>query len=191
MHSSPARVAAIVLAAALAVATLTAAEVKVAYDKTFDFKPLRTWSWSASGPGEVKMARTKDDNPEAMRETAEPIIVSAVQNEMTRRGLTFNMDNPDFRVTYYLLLTTGITAQTMGQFLPSVAAWGIPPFAPATQSMEITNQGALVLDMSAKDSVVWRGVARAKIKMDTEQPQREAMLREAVRDLIRRFPPRK
>lgn len=190
MRSSPARCLVLLAGAALAVQTVSAVEVKVGYDKTFNFKPMRTWSWSAGGPGEVKMARTVNDNPEAMRETTEPIIVSAVQAEMARRGLTFTMEHADLAVTYYLLLTTGMSAQTMGQFLPSVTAWGLPPFAPATQSLEITNQGALVLDVSARDTVVWRGIARAKVKMDSDAAQREALLREAVRDLVRRFPPR-
>ena len=37
---------------------------------------------------------------------------------MTRLGLTQATDEPDLTVTYYLLLTTNMSAQTMGQFLP-------------------------------------------------------------------------
>ena len=69
--------------------------------------------------------------------------------------------------------------------------WGIPPFAPATQSMKVMNKGSLVLDAAANDVVVWRGLAEAKIKMDIDDKQREALLREAVRDLVKEFPPKK
>ena len=44
--------------------------------------------------------------------------------------------------------------------------------------------------MIAKDVIVWRGVANAKIKREGEQPKREELLRDAVRDLLRKFPPK-
>jgi hypothetical protein len=53
------------------------------------------------------------------------------------------------------------------------------------------NHGSLVLDMTARDVIVWRGVANAKIKRETEDPNREELIREAVRDLLKSFPPKK
>ena len=166
-----------------------AIDVKIDHDKAFDFSAAQTWRWSAQ-PGDVKMARTQEDDPEAMRTIAEPVIMSAVANEMTRRGLKQTPDAP-LVVTYYLLLTVNTSAQTVGQFLPAVTQWGVPPYAPATQSLEMMNHGSLVLDVTAKDVIVWRGVADAKIKRETDTQKREELLREAVRDLLKRFPPRK
>lgn len=166
-------------------------DVRVESDKTFDFKAMHTWAWNPQGPGEVKMARTPQDDPEAMRKRAEPIIVEAVTAEMGRRGLQPATAVPDLLVTYYLLLTTNMSAQTLGQFLPATTAWGLPPFAPATQSLKVMNSGSLVLDLSAHDTVVWRGVAQADIKIDADDKRREALLREAVRDLLHRYPPKR
>ena len=84
-----------------------------------------------------------------------------------------------------------MTAQTLGQFLPATTAWGIPPFAPATQSLQVMNQGSLVLDLNAKETIVWRGVAQAQIKMDADDKRREALIRESVRDLLERYPVRR
>jgi hypothetical protein len=182
------------LALALAVLMVLPAtarvDVTVEFDKSFDFKPVRTWAWTTPEPGLVKMARTKDDDPEAMRARAEPVILDAVGKEIGQRGLTPATGAPDVTVTYYLLLSTTMSAQTMGQFLPAVTDWGLPPFAPATQSLKVMNQGSLVLDLSAAGRVVWRGLARANIKFDVTDAQREALVREAVRDLLRRYPPR-
>jgi Domain of unknown function (DUF4136) len=164
-------------------------DVRVAFDKTFDFKPIRTWAWNPQ-PGDVKMARTAEDDPEAARKRAEPIILEAVETEMSRLGFKRATSAPDLFVTYYLLLTTTMSAQTMGQFLPAVPLWGLPPFAPATQSLKFMNQGSLVLDLSAKGNVVWRGVAEAKIKFDADDKKRESLIREAVRDLLERYPGR-
>lgn len=164
-------------------------DVKVDFDKTFDFKKVKTWGWHPQGPGDVKMARTQQDDPEAMRKRAEPIIVNAVTTEMGRRGLTSTASAPDVTVMYYLLLTTTMSTQTIGQFVPSTGEWGLPPIPGATQSIKMMNRGSLVLDISANGVVVWRGLAQANIKFDVDEKKRETLIRDAVRDLLKRFPP--
>jgi hypothetical protein len=179
---------ALVTGIALAVQTVIAVEVKVGFEKTFDFGRAQTWGWNPKGSGHVRMARSAEDDPADITKAAEPVIMSAVMTAMEQRGLQFRADTPDLFVTYYLLLTIGTSAQEMGQFLPAVTSWGLPPFAPATQSLEMMNQGSLVLDVGDAQKVVWRGVARSKIKFGETAERREALLREAVRDLLKKFP---
>jgi len=180
----------IALLALTAQATLARVDVKIDFDKAFNFKAVKSWGWNPKGPGEVMMARTKDDDPDAMAKKAAPPIIDAVTTEMTRLGLTAAPAEPDVTMTYYLLLSTTMSTQTMGQFVPGAVAWGLPMFPQATQSLKILNRGSLVLDLSAKGAVVWRGVALAEIKMDATDTKREALLREGVRDLLRRYPPK-
>ena len=52
------------------------------------------------------------------------------------------------------------------------------------------NQGALVLDLSVKEVVIWRGVAQARVAFEADDKKREAILREGVRDLFKKYPPR-
>ena len=52
------------------------------------------------------------------------------------------------------------------------------------------NRGSLVLDLSAKGAVVWRGVAQANISFDADEKKRESLIREGVRDLLKRYPPK-
>jgi hypothetical protein len=165
-------------------------DVRAEHDKKFDFAKVRTWAWNPMGPGQVKMARTPDDDPEAVRKRAEPIIKESVEAELARRKYQLTDANPDLTLTYYLLLTVGTSSQTLGQFLPPVAEWGLPPFTPQTQSLSVAERGSLVLDLSANDRVVWRGIAQAKIEWEDDSARRTALLREAVRDLLKRFPPR-
>jgi hypothetical protein len=191
MVSVKSKIIATVAAAAVALAVqsaLGAVDVRVEYDKAFDFKPIRTWGWDARGPGDVKMARTQEDDPEAMKRKAEPLILDAVTQEMVRLKLEQNASSPDLTVTYYLLLSTNLSSQTMGQFLPAVAAWGLPPFPPATQSLKVMNRGSLVLDLSAKGTVVWRGLAQTQLELGTDDKKREAAIREGVRNMLRRYP---
>jgi hypothetical protein len=161
------------------------------FDKAFDFKQVRTWDWNGRGAGHVMAARTPDDDPEDIQRRAGPIIVDAVTAEMPRRGLKQAPGTPDLELTYYLLLSVGSSAQTLGQFLPGTTAWGLPPFAPSTQSLEVIEQGSLVLDLSAKGEVVWRGIGEAKIEMGLAQDKRATLIREAVREILKRYPPKK
>src|SRR5262245_34556765 len=170
---------------------LEGVDVNVEHDKSFDFRPVRTWAWNPDGPGDVRMARTRDDDPVAVKRRFEPTILDAVAGEMMRRGLTQAPSSSDVTVTYFVLLSTNMSTQTLGQFLPATTAWALPPFGAATQSMKVMNQGSLVLDLSAKGAVVWRGVAQAKVDMGIDDKKREALLREGVRDLLRRYPPKR
>jgi len=179
-------------AIALAVQTLMAVDVKVEFEKTFDFKAVKTWGWKADGPGIVRMARTPDDDPAAMQKRVDPIITSEVISELGKRGLKqATSGTPDVFVTYFLLLSTSGSAQTIGQFIPGSSVWGLPPFLASTQDLEMMNEGAMVLDFAAKDTVVWRGLAQAQIKIGIDAKKRESLLREAVRDLLKKYPPRR
>ena len=174
----------------IAINVAAAVDVTVDVDKTFDFEATRTWGWNPDGPGAVRMARTQGDDPDAAQRQAEPIIVATVTNEMERRGWQLAAATPELTVTYFLLLTNDVSGQTAGQFVPATPEWGLPPFTRGTQSIKVMNRGSLVLDVSANGAVVWRGVAHARIRLDADAKSREALLREAVRDVVRRFPRR-
>ena len=124
---------------------LARVKVTINFDKAFDFKSVKTWGWGPDGPGSIMMARTADDDPDAMKKIAEPPIVDAVTVEMTRRGLVQAPSGPDVIVTYYLLLTTSMSTQTVGQFID--ADHGVGPAAvsagdPITEDPESRIAGA-------------------------------------------------
>jgi uncharacterized protein DUF4136 len=188
----PRLIAVVIAAGILAASQPGVAKVKIRsnFDKTFAFKQARTWSWNTQGAGDIVASRTKEDNPEEIRKRAEPIIMEAVRAELPRRGLQAATGEGDLTLTYYLLLSIGSSAQTLGQFLPSTVQWGVPPFAPVTQSLELIEQGSLVLDLSAKGQLVWRGIAEAEIKTDMDQQKRAKLLREAVKKIVEKYPPK-
>jgi hypothetical protein len=182
---------AIAVSAALAVQSVAAAvKVRTDFNKKFDFRQAHTWAWNPSGEGKVMVARTSKDDPEEVKRLAEPYVLKAVDAEVPRHGLTAAPGKPDLILTYYLLLTIGSTAQTMGQFLPATTQWGVPPFTPNTQSLEFIEQGSLVLDFSANGEVVWRGVGEAKIPTDLSTEKRAALIGEAVKKILEKYPPK-
>ena len=166
-------------------------KVKVESDPAFDFTKPQTWSWDDKGAGRVIMARTASDDPEELKGRAEPVIKDIVTTELAKRKLQpAGTGTPDLEVTYYLLITVGMNAQYMGQFLPSVAMWGLPPFNAATQAVNVVEQGSLVLDIMADNKVVWRGVAQAEIKPGMPTEKRRQLIQEAVRELLAKYPPK-
>jgi hypothetical protein len=182
----------IVVGVAAAVQPGTAAvKIRVDFDKAFDFRQAKTWAWNTEEAGYVRVARTANDDPDEIRSRAQPLILSAVRAVMPKRGLMPAAGTPDLTLRYFLLLTLGASTQTLGQFLPSVAQWGVPPFAQVTTSFEAIEQGSLVLDLSANGRPVWRGIAEAQIKMELDQDKRAALIREAVEKILERYPPKK
>lgn len=184
----------VILAILAAASTLYAAKVntRTDQDKQFDFKNVRTWGWDVEEAGDVKMARAAGDDPAPIKKQYGPTIVDAVSRELTERGLTAATPSatPDLRFHYYLLVTVGFDTQTLGQFLPAVPEWGLPPFAPQTTAFSIIQQGSLVLDAvsPAAGRVVWRGIAQTEIELERTDEQRHKRLREIVHELVRRFP---
>jgi hypothetical protein len=168
-------------------------KIRTEHDKTYSFKGIKTWAWSRLGVGDVKMLLTAEDDPEAVRRRFEPIIVEAIASEMGRRGLVSATGYAaDVEVRYYLLISLASSSQQMGQFLPATAAWGLPPFGGQTTSLRAIEQGSLVVDVAAPklDTVVWRSVAQTEIDRQKTDVQRAARIREAVRDMLSKFPPK-
>jgi hypothetical protein len=177
-----------------ATAVLVAAKVQSQRDEKFDFSRLKTWSWNPSAPGDVKVWVSAESKSEPVKRRYEPMIMQAVEDELTRRGYTRAAGaQPDFNVTYYALVTVGSSTQQMGQFLPPVAQWGLPLFTPQTTSLSVYPLGSLVLDVASPDpsNVVWRGIVQAEIDTDRSDAQRAVRIRNVVRDLLSKLPRKK
>jgi len=185
-------VLAIVAAVAILVEPMAAAmKIQVDFIPEFDFSKAKTWGWNAKAPGQIVLARSGNDDVEAVRKLADPVIMDVVATEMPARKLTKADASPDLTLQYFMLLTVGQTAQELGQFVGTVNQWALPPWGRSTTSLEAIQNGSVVLDMSAEGKVVFRGVARAEMKLDASPEKREKLLREAVTGILKQFPPKK
>ena len=190
------RRAIITLGFVLAVASasaIVAAKARTQSDPAADFTRLHTWNWNPNGPGDVKVWISSKSDPAPTKQKYEPVIMREVEQRLAQKKFARSDSAPDFFVTYYLVVTVGLSAQEMGQFLPSTTAWGLPPFAPATSSLSIYPKGSVVLDVAlpADSRIIWRGISEAEIDYDTTDAQREAIARKVVKELIDQFPPKK
>lgn len=190
-HTSRIRSLGVLIVACATVAVLAKIKVQVDYDESFDFSTLHAWAWHPDGPGNARMAMSKDDDSAAFKKQFEPRLLPVVEAELAKRGFSKAASGePDFYMTYYVLVTAGTSDQYMGQFLPGTV-WGVP-FVPSTSSLQVFPHGALILDVTsrAEKEVVWRGVAQAEIKWDESQTKRDQRIRDAVQELLKQLPPK-
>ena len=162
-------------------------------DPTFDFSTIHTWAWDEDA-GDVKMARTPADDPAVIKQRVDPLIRKYVEAEMTKKKLTIaSSGTPDVHLHYYVLVTIGDNSQFMGQFLPSVPYWGLPPFGVSTTALNIVTQGSLVLDALlpgkiGERRVIWRGIAQSTVEDADSDRVRQERIQSAAAELVKRFP---
>jgi hypothetical protein len=167
-------------------------KIRTQADKTFSLKNLRTWDWHADGAGEVKLMTTAMDmeRSKQVHATLDPIITKAIEKELSARGFERKPGGADFIVNYYVLTVPGTASNQMGQFLPSVAEYGLPPIPQATTMLRAFERGSLVLDVTspAKKSVVWRGIAETEVDRELPDDVRRARLEKAIQDIVKKLP---
>ena len=194
MTYRPKQALAVVAVLALAVAVVQAGvKVRAEFDKEYDFSKVRTFGWHPDGAGEVKLLMREGGDPEQIRARWEPTIKDAVEREMTKRGLAAATSGvPDLYLNYYFLSGPNSEAQTRGQFIGAVPPWGLPDFEMTTTSLKIFEQGTLILDLidGPKRQIVWRGIAEAEVDRQRTPVEREKRLREAVVELLKKYPPK-
>jgi hypothetical protein len=184
----------VVVALVLCVGVGAKTKTTIKHDKAFDFTGKKTWAWHPDGSGSFKLLQATGEDPAKLFARFDPVISGAVEQALAARGLTrATAGSPDFHVNYYVLIGPGSSTQYAGQFLAPTPDWGVIPFVGATTSFEVFEQGSLILDVSAVStkSVVWRGVAQAEVDRQRSAVARDQRLREAVAELLKKFPPKK
>ncbi len=168
-------------------------DITVEYDKKFSFAGLKTWSWHPEGKGKVLLALTADNDPKKVADRVDPVIIPAIEREMGARGFASAAASPDLYVHYYVLGTLQNSTQVQGQFLPSVTQWAVPPFLASTTATSTYPVGTLIVDVTApaQQKLVWRGTAARKIQIDRPDEERRKVLEEAIREMLKKFPPKK
>jgi hypothetical protein len=178
------------LAAGIAI---TAADVHVEANPNFDFSKLKTWTMNPKSAGNaVRIISADDKDSSQLKQNWETKVLPIVQDGFVKRGFPKAAGEPDFYVTCYVLVTAGSSSQTMGQFIAPVPEWGLPYFAPSTTALSVFPIGSLILDITPRSTgeVAWRGVAQAELKWDDSEKRREQHVRDAVQDLLKKFPPK-
>lgn len=166
------------------------------HDPNADFSGLSTWDWAKPKPA-VAGEQPKQD----------PILDARIRAaiEVELGDLGFKRDDggtPTFLVAY-----TAATEESMQSWaIDDYYGYSRPtyrfyagrsrnyPLGTGTQREIVYEyqEGSLVLDVSTPDThrLLWRAYARSTIEPDQKQETRDKRLRDAVRKMLKGFPPR-
>ena len=171
----------IILAAAvlvLSTSVVVGQKVTVDVDRTANFSTFKTFGWA-----EGMVAR----NP-----IISQMIISAVESELTARGLTKSADHPDIKVA--VVAAVGIDIQTVGpSWNINYVTWG--GYTNPAAVMNIST-GTLLVDLvdTQKDIGVLRGVAKEtltrSVSADVTRDAKsvEKLIKKAVSKIFKKYP---
>ncbi|MCW5910821.1 MAG: DUF4136 domain-containing protein, partial [Cyclobacteriaceae bacterium] len=154
--------------------------IKETYDKQVDFSQYKTFCWMAG-------CEFKFNGPEYLQDSLlQDRIKSAIVDELTRKGLTLNTDNPDLLVGFTITVKD---EQAIVYHRAEDSPFFIKPLA---LDREVINylKGSLIIGMAdAKESrMVWQSHVSAY--MELEPDLSEANIRKGIKQALKNYPPK-
>ena len=157
--------------------------VRSDHDTTADFSRLRTYGWLQK-PSDLPR------DPRIDNDLIDSRIHAAVNDELQSKGFS-EAENPDFRVTYHVVLQRKLDVQSF----PVAYGYGLGRVGAMSTDVRVSEYetGTLLLDVvdSASNELVWRGSAEARIDPNRTPQERTKLIREAVHEMLERFPPKR
>jgi hypothetical protein len=165
------------------------------YDPSGHFSGLKTYDWHP-------VPQKPTGNPRLDNTLLENRIRNAVESQLGQQGYQkLTTGTPDFWIGYHVAIENKIDVTTMNQYYNYPPGWayrnyGVPYNAPGvtvtqTQAYEY-EQGTLILDIvdPQTQQLIWRGSAQAELDRTASPEKREKRLKDAIRRILERFPPK-
>jgi hypothetical protein len=171
-------------------------EIYSDYDPWANFSGLKTFSW-IPGP-QKETGDPRIDNP-----LLDAHIRNAVEDQLALNGFEKKgTEKPDFWIGYHAAIDRKLGAQTINHFYAYPPGWAwehyrtpyVPPGMAITETeIFYYDEGTLILDVVDPETrkLIWRGSAQAEVKYATNPEKRNERIKEAVRRILERFPPKK
>ena len=165
---------------AIVVGCSTIYGVQFDYDREVNFRNLKTYDWMTV----PEKADIDSLNVERVKK--------AVNAELQAKGLLMTSNNPDFLIAEHLGKEDKIQVTSWGyDYGPHRRYWG-GYWGPEGISTNEYEEGLLILDFvdAKSNKVIWRGAAKAVIDNVNTPEKREALIKEAVQEILKNFPPK-
>jgi hypothetical protein len=119
-------------------------------------------------------------------------IVSAIESELTAKGLTKTEASPDVTVAYHIAFDKekDISAWSTGGG-PYRYRWG-PGWGSTEVRVSEILVGTLVIDMAdaKKSELVWRGIGVKEVDTQAKPEKRDKNIQGAVQKILKNYPPK-
>jgi hypothetical protein len=151
-------------------------DITVNYDKSTDFSRYRTYGWGTGVPAK---------NPEVDRQ-----IVKAIDEQITRKGLTKTDGDPDLIVTYHAATHEEIDYDEASFGAGYGPAYGSPVSASSDSAPMRVRVGTVLVDMydTKQKRKVWHGVGNDLVRDDPKRMSAE--IQKGAAKMFENFPPR-
>ncbi len=157
-----------------------AQKIKVEYDKSLDFSKFKTYAI--------------DPVDNAARPMLRLAIQAAVQDDLTKRGLSKVDANPDLYVQMY----GAIDSDAIATYQDPIYGNAIPPLnygitmwygIPGTVTTVVVHKGEMVVDVidAPRKRLIWRGIAQQKLSSDNRQKLLD-QVNTAVEKMFKQYP---
>jgi hypothetical protein len=175
----------------LSLTACSGVKVNVDYDENYDFSRLKTWSWKY--PEQPQTGDKLVDN--SLRDQR---IRASIKTALKEKGLTQISEHPDFLVRYELKVETKEKTSNVSIFV-GTGTWGshggvsVGAGAPIASSSTPYNVGTLYIDFLDPKSgdLLWRGTGEATLDESGTPEARQTATLEAVRKIMKDYPPKK
>lgn len=180
----------IAFAALAALVTVGCSSQKVDYDYAHeaDFSKFKTYAWHEDD--------SDDSSLKAQNPLANERVMSAVDQQLSAKGLRKVASNPDVYVTYHAQSKENMSLDTTSMGYGYGPGWGWGGFyggglgmGSTTTQVRTYQTGTLVVDIwdaKAKE-LVWRGIGSDTI---SDSPQKNAQkIDSAMKQMFRHYPP--
>jgi hypothetical protein len=143
----------------------------------------RKYSWLVQSPGPGV------DPKEAALAAS---VTQSIDATLAVKGYRIDGQMPDFLIAWYVNFEPKERVTTVQTGYGRYRHPGLPPAMPPLKMVHEYTEGTLILDVldAATKSLVWRGTAQAEVLPSVDVSTREARIREAVRRILERFPPK-
>jgi len=154
--------------------------VNTDYDASASFAGLKTYGWMPA-PKEVV------DDPRVDWELLSSRIRIAADRELAEKGFSLKeTGSPDFLIGFQATLDKKMTRETMQREFGRRGGYG------PSWTEKVYDEGTLVLDVFEAEGqkLIWSGSATDKVNFSLSPEKEEEEISEAVREILKEFPPK-
>ena len=165
--------------------------VTTVYDHKADYTALRTYRWAEPD-------KNQQTDPRINWQFVDARVRLAANQQLAAKGYSLaQTGQPDFTLVYYVMLES--RSEPIEAIEPGRSIYGYTytadgkiswTLADPTQTRQYT-EGSLILDIvdARTNQALWRGTATARLIKNVKPEERERRINEAVRELLKKFPP--
>jgi len=158
--------------------------VTTEFDPEADFSVYKSWDWLPGGPPETGDRRLDSAQ---FRER----ITRLIGEEFAARGFQLSPDTPEFHVIYHAALDQELKSRNIENYYEYInyAVFSPRVTSSYTESWDIGTLLIDVFDVKTR-SLVWRGTSRIELNYQAGPKENEPIIRKAVQEMLKGFPPK-